>query len=131
MSCFLQAWKKLYHYTDEEGFEGIKRSGVLRKSGNVLYGPGVYLTSLDPVSHSKQEIAGAAWGPGCEYREIDRQIERERERERMRGRVESKRDRERERRDRENKQIEELKGRREERERVGRERDRRGRETGG
>ena len=32
-----------------------------------MYGAGVYLTSLDPVSHSKEEIAGAAWGDRCRY----------------------------------------------------------------
>ncbi|KXJ27911.1 uncharacterized protein LOC110232929 [Exaiptasia diaphana] len=44
--------KTLYHYTDEEGAEGIQNSGVIKESrserGDAAFGSGVYLNDLPP-----------------------------------------------------------------------------------
>lgn len=50
----------LYHYTDTDGKNGIKRSKRINMSsrkGDMRYGRGVYLTSIHPSSASKADIA--------------------------------------------------------------------------
>ena len=60
-----RSWKRFYHYTNYAGYQGIKRSGVIEQSdGNVLFGKGVYMTTLDPINYTKQEIAECCWGSG-------------------------------------------------------------------
>ena len=58
----------LYHYTSHNNLERIKREKVIRKSDESFHGRGVYLTALDPESHSKQEIGRNNWSRGGEAR---------------------------------------------------------------
>ena len=60
---------KLYHYTDASGHAEIKRTKVIRRSQqgqqrDGIFGDGVYLTSLDPHDHNKEEIARNNWNNG-------------------------------------------------------------------
>ena len=60
---------KLYHYTDASGHAEIKRTKVIRRSQrgqqrDGIFGDGVYLTSLDPNDHNKEEIARNNWNNG-------------------------------------------------------------------
>lgn len=60
---------KLYHYTDASGHAGIKRTKVIRCSRrgqqiDGIFGEYVYLTSLDPHEHDKEEIAKNNWNNG-------------------------------------------------------------------
>ena len=52
---------KLYHYTTRKGKDGIMEDEVIYQSTNEItdcrFGKGVYLTSLDPYSNSKDDIA--------------------------------------------------------------------------
>jgi len=52
---------KLYHYTNYETHCQIKRTKVIRVSTSATrdcrYGTGVYLTSMNPSEHEKEEIA--------------------------------------------------------------------------
>jgi len=56
-----------YHYTDEEGSRKIIRSGKIlaslsfTTSDDAGYGNGVYLTTLNPDTHSKHDIAMNNW----------------------------------------------------------------------
>ena len=59
----------LYHYTDASGHAEIKRTNVIRRSQrgqqrDGIFGDGVYLTSLDPHDHNKEEIARNNWNNG-------------------------------------------------------------------
>lgn len=50
----------LYHYTSKKGCSSIKKTGCVRCSvdeGAKYYGEGVYLTKLNPLSHTRLEIA--------------------------------------------------------------------------
>ena len=60
---------KIYHYTDASGHAEIKRTKVIRRSQrgqqrDGIFGDGVYLTSLDPHDHNKEEIARNNWNNG-------------------------------------------------------------------
>ena len=62
---------KLYHYTDVSGHTEIKRTKVIRCSRrgqqrDGIFGEGVYLTSLNPRDHDKEEIAKNNWNSGWE-----------------------------------------------------------------
>ena len=61
---------KLYHYTDAKGIAEIKRTHVIRCSlgdqRDGIFGDGVYLTSLNPEDHDKEEIARNNWNNGWE-----------------------------------------------------------------
>ena len=62
---------KLYHYTDASGHAAIKRTKVIRCSRrgqqiDGIFGEYVYLTSLDPHEHDKEEIAKNNWNNGWE-----------------------------------------------------------------
>ena len=52
---------KFYHYTNEEGYEAIKKSKKIKKSKlngpDAVFGKGVYLTSLSPQDRTKGGIA--------------------------------------------------------------------------
>lgn len=61
-----------YHYTDLAGVLGITSSRYIAMStgkatiGDVAYGKGVYMTQLDPSSHTKMSIAVNNWlAPGA------------------------------------------------------------------
>lgn len=48
----------LYHYTDQDGKNGIVNSGYIQIASRFAhYGPYVYLTSLSPFNHSRRQIA--------------------------------------------------------------------------
>jgi len=49
--------KKLYHFTTLDSYNKIERDGFIRASSSGKYGPGVYLTDLDPNEHSVEEIS--------------------------------------------------------------------------
>ena len=58
-----------FHYTSKENLESIKRSGYIYPSGegptkDAFYGPGVYLTSLDPSKNGKNAIAKNNYSKG-------------------------------------------------------------------
>ena len=60
---------KLYHYTDASGHATIRRTKVIRCSRrgqqvDGIFGEGVYLTSLNPKDHDKEEIAKNNWNNG-------------------------------------------------------------------
>ena len=60
---------KLYHYTDASGHATIRRTNVIRCSRrgeqiDGIFGEGVYLTSLNPNDHDKEEIAKNNWNNG-------------------------------------------------------------------
>ena len=60
---------KLYHYTDASGHATIRRTKVIRCSRrgqqvDGIFGEGVYLTSLNPNDHDKEEIAKNNWNNG-------------------------------------------------------------------
>ena len=60
---------KLYHYTDASGHAEINRTKVIRLSQrgqqrDGIFGDGVYLTTLDPHDHNKEEIARNNWNNG-------------------------------------------------------------------
>ena len=60
---------KFYHYTDASGHAAIKRTKVIRCSRrgqqiDGIFGEYVYLTSLDPHEHDKEEIAKNNWNNG-------------------------------------------------------------------
>ena len=62
---------KFYHYTDASGHAEIKRTKVIRCSRrgqqiDGIFGEYVYLTSLDPHEHDKEEIAKNNWNNGWE-----------------------------------------------------------------
>lgn len=54
---------RLFHYTDEAGFEGIGKTGVLHASlqtgprGDAFYGDGQYFTDIAPGRMSREDIA--------------------------------------------------------------------------
>ena len=56
----------LYHYTTTEGKDGIVEGRVIYQSTDrmkdCMLGKGVYLTSLSPKSHSKEQIAQNNYG---------------------------------------------------------------------
>ena len=56
----------LYHYTTKDGKDGIAQGRVIYQSTDqikdCLLGEGVYLTSLSPRSHSKEDIARNNYG---------------------------------------------------------------------
>ena len=56
----------LYHYTRKDGKDGIVEGGVIYQSTDhikdCLLGEGVYLTSLSPSKHTKEEIAKNNYG---------------------------------------------------------------------
>ena len=56
-----QGWEAMYHYTDSQGLQGIRHSGVIRVSRDPDLGRGVFFTSMDPVNSTKEEIADAIW----------------------------------------------------------------------
>ena len=52
-----------YHYTSESGAQGIRTSGVIRKSNWVgRFTPGVYLVTMSPHSYSRDEILQNNYG---------------------------------------------------------------------
>ncbi|CAG2104595.1 unnamed protein product, partial [Medioppia subpectinata] len=58
---------KLYHYTNKAGADGIKRTGVIRRSGSAngaggAFGAGVYFTDLDPHYYFRNEILANNYG---------------------------------------------------------------------
>ena len=62
---------KLYHYTTKQNLDKIQRERCIYASGgrgaqhtDMFFGPGVYLTTLDPSNHSKDEIGENNWGRG-------------------------------------------------------------------
>jgi len=57
---------KLFHYTDKSGYEGIQHARMIRPSTNGRYGPGVYLTNLNPNEHSCVEIAEKLYKGGAQ-----------------------------------------------------------------
>ena len=68
---------KLFHYTTYDRLQGIKRERTIESSSvsnsatsprDMFYGAGVYLTTLDPHSHSKEEIGLNNWSNGGERR---------------------------------------------------------------
>lgn len=52
--------KTYYHYTDQSGVKGISKSKEIKAStdttNDAVYGPGVYLTSMDPRNDPKEII---------------------------------------------------------------------------
>ena len=74
---------KLYHYTNFEGYSQIKRTKVIKKSESFTrdcrYGAGVYLTSMNPSDHDKEEIArnnyGQGWQKNMSIGKLDHYIE--------------------------------------------------------
>ena len=57
---------KVYHYTDQDGQRSIMRDESISvstgaKSRDAFHGQGVYLTSMDPESHTKEELAENNW----------------------------------------------------------------------
>lgn len=64
-----------YHYTDEKGAEGIKESGVIKKSsidrGDAVFGDGTYLTRVPPTT-SKYDIAVNNYDTRTEERVVER-----------------------------------------------------------
>ena len=60
---------KVYHYTSEDGYEGMQRSGMIRPSTNTtmdaMMGVGVYLTHLPPTESSAKIISNN-WDAGLE-----------------------------------------------------------------
>ena len=66
---------KLYHYTNYDGLQKIKREKAIRVSRggsssrrDMIHGPGVYLTALDPNQNTKEEIATNNWAGGGQSR---------------------------------------------------------------
>mmetsp|Transcript_2024 Transcript_2024/g.4925 ORF Transcript_2024/g.4925 Transcript_2024/m.4925 type:complete len:300 (-) Transcript_2024:1966-2865(-) len=55
---------KLFHYTNKEGYEAIRREGFIRPSNSAMYGRGVYLTDLDPHQNEKGVIARKLYWTG-------------------------------------------------------------------
>ena len=57
---------RLYHYTNQQGYDQIVRSKTIRQSQNFekdcLYGDGVYLTTMNPQEFSKEDLARNNWG---------------------------------------------------------------------
>ena len=52
-----------YHYTSTYGAQAIKASRFIRQSqGNGAFGPGVYLTDMDPHDYSRDEILRNNYG---------------------------------------------------------------------
>ena len=52
-----------YHYTSTAGAEGIKKKGVIHKShANGVFGPGVYLTDLEPEKFFRYQILKNNYG---------------------------------------------------------------------
>ncbi|XP_054152770.1 protein shank-like [Oppia nitens] len=55
----------LYHYTTSAGAKGIRLAGHIKKSGTSgAFGPGVYMTSMDPYSYYRNEIVQNNYGSG-------------------------------------------------------------------
>ena len=56
---------ELFHYTSSESAKQIKRDECIQKTptGYGRYGEGVYLTDLNPVENSKEDVARNNWGP--------------------------------------------------------------------
>ena len=56
---------RLYHYTSQAGFRGINDQKTINQSikprgvagDDAAHGTGTYLTSMDPRTHSKAEVA--------------------------------------------------------------------------
>lgn len=75
---------KLFHYTTEAGYRSIQREGIIRPSqgghyGSGMcgkYGPGVYLTDLDPNDFEEDEIAKALWRGGAKNRISEGRVDR-------------------------------------------------------
>ena len=75
-------WRKmgrLYHYTNQRGYENIKKSGIIRQSQNFekdcVYGDGVYLTTLNPEDFSKEDLAKNNYGGGWRRRMSDGRLD--------------------------------------------------------
>jgi len=70
---------RLYHYTNQRGYENIKRSGIIRQSQNFekdcVYGDGVYLTTLNPEDFSKEDLAKNNYGGGWRRRMSDGRLD--------------------------------------------------------
>ena len=74
---------KLYHYTNFEGYSQIWRTKVIKKSESFTrdcrYGAGVYLTSMNPSDHDKEEIArnnySQGWQKNMSIGKLDHYIE--------------------------------------------------------
>lgn len=54
----------LYHYTSEAGHRGIKADRQITASTNGKYGPGVYLTDLNPDENARDVIARELYRAG-------------------------------------------------------------------
>ena len=56
----------LYHYSDKDGYNAILKEKNILKSeyfkGDAIFGEGVYLTSLSPEGHDKEEILKNNYG---------------------------------------------------------------------
>ena len=67
---------RLYHYTDAGSLRAIKKSKTIDRSTedphgqsrDMHYGPGVYLTSMDPAEHTEEELAENNWQGGARAR---------------------------------------------------------------
>ena len=57
---------KLYHFTTRDSYNGIERGGFICPSNDGKYGPGVYLTDLDPNDHGQEEIAKLLYYGGAQ-----------------------------------------------------------------
>jgi len=57
--------KKLYHFTTLDSYNKIESDGFIRASSSGKYGPGVYLTDLDPNEHNIEEISKILYTVGA------------------------------------------------------------------
>eukprot|EP00578_Thalassiosira_sp_NH16_P003775 CAMPEP_0181140906 /NCGR_PEP_ID=MMETSP1071-20121207/35547_1 /TAXON_ID=35127 /ORGANISM="Thalassiosira sp., Strain NH16" /LENGTH=217 /DNA_ID=CAMNT_0023227875 /DNA_START=21 /DNA_END=671 /DNA_ORIENTATION=- len=57
---------KLYHFTTHDSYTSIERDGFIRPSSDGRYGPGVYLTDLDPHIIAVDEIAKLLYYGGAQ-----------------------------------------------------------------
>jgi len=73
--CHNMMTKVLYHYTDKDSFDAIKRDGCIRPSVDVAgrlhhrgpggrHGAGVYLTDMDPGEYERSDVARNNYGVG-------------------------------------------------------------------
>lgn len=61
-----------YHYTNYSGAMGIKRDNYIRRSGpSGIFGPGVYMTDMDPNLYSRDQILKNNYGFNFEERSGD------------------------------------------------------------